>query len=988
MFQGLRTTAQISRQVHLNRYTQKQGLSSYYITKIIKDHYGFLWIGTQEGLNLFDGQHFTIFSRQSDPNRRLGGSFVADIAEDASRNILWVLTAYGDITGIDLRNRSVIKKIIHDQDGKPLSQKWVRSLAISGDTLFIGGLGVFSAYNLKTSGYVTNPVSSNIRTGAGNLNLSKMVTDIHRNIWLFSEGQGIIILNKACQEIRSYTSASPERLFNKGNLQFWDACLDADTLFVCSSQGAFAFNIPDQKLNTRTELLQHLGKDEIHSITKAGNHNFYIALPGKVLEFLGHERRIVPIRDPQNEEEWLSQVYVLFYDPASGKLWVGTQAGLGAFSDQKTPFTVYQRSTTSQTRIKHAYSLCKGTGNEIWCGEENGIYRTDILTGEIIQTEKMAGNYLLFRDRNGNIFSSNKKGIFLIKNERAIPVASIYPELKVLQNDQFNSAIDINDSTILLGSLMQKGVTIWNRKNHSILKLPNGSSDPDMKGLSIVNNLYLSKNNEIFILTEKDISILNLNDRSIKHIILESADTKTPILNLMDICESSDKYYIATYGDGIAVTDKSFRLQHLYKTTDGLSNNCVYRVFIQKDKLVCTTNFGLSILNTKTGLFQNYYESDGLQSAQFEQLSGFQEDGLIYAGGVNGFSRIDLQSLEDNKIPPTLFINNIILQTKNSGTEINDILTSSLDIPTNIIQVTINLSGLNFSNPERTRFEYKINEENSPWINLNDQHIINLPALPHGKYNLLFRAFNESGVPTEKPLELTLNFLPKWYQTFWLKLFLFLLSASVLYAFYRFRLKQINVQQQIRKDIASDLHDDIGSVLNSVKIFTHLARKEPDREDYLTRIEDSLSQATLGLRDMIWVLDDGRDSIYEVMERIKKFAQPVCMANEIQYDSFVEPASKPRPFSKTEKRNYLLIAKESINNSIKYAACKNIKVNFSYRNGKPVLQIKDDGIGFDPDLKTEGNGLRNIRQRAAQIQADCQIITVSGKGTEICISKK
>jgi ligand-binding sensor domain-containing protein len=114
--------------VILTKYTQSEGLSSYYITKIIRDAYGFMWVGTQEGLNRFDGKTFQIFSKQSIPKHRLVSSYVADLAEDTARNQIWVLTSYAGINAININTRVVTQQITLDRDRKPLSEKWVRCL--------------------------------------------------------------------------------------------------------------------------------------------------------------------------------------------------------------------------------------------------------------------------------------------------------------------------------------------------------------------------------------------------------------------------------------------------------------------------------------------------------------------------------------------------------------------------------------------------------------------------------------------------------------------------------------------------------------------------------------------------------------------------------------------------------------------------------------------------------------------------------------------
>ena len=104
------TLGQAAEDIRLSKITSKEDLSSYYITNILQDHYGFFWIGTQEGLDLYDGKSFIVFSNQSEEKHRLGGSFISDLAEDKKRHLLWVMTSYGDICAIDLTTWTIRKE--------------------------------------------------------------------------------------------------------------------------------------------------------------------------------------------------------------------------------------------------------------------------------------------------------------------------------------------------------------------------------------------------------------------------------------------------------------------------------------------------------------------------------------------------------------------------------------------------------------------------------------------------------------------------------------------------------------------------------------------------------------------------------------------------------------------------------------------------------------------------------------------------------------
>lgn len=205
-------------------------------------------------------------------------------------------------------------------------------------------------------------------------------------------------------------------------------------------------------------------------------------------------------------------------------------------------------------------------------------------------------------------------------------------------------------------------------------------------------------------------------------------------------------------------------------------------------------------------------------------------------------------------------------------------------------------------------------------------------------------------------------------------------AAGLMYAFYRYRLYQLYKQHLIRKNIASDLHDDIGSTLNSVKIFTRLAKKDVKEVNNLDQIEMALAEASTGLRDMIWILDDSRDTVYELLERIKRFAVPVTVANGVHLQCHNDDKSRNYILSKNEKRNLLLIAKETINNSLKYAQCKNIMIEIELKKGILGMSISDDGKGFVTGSQSEGNGLLNINFRARQMGYMAIIESMPGKG--------
>jgi signal transduction histidine kinase/ligand-binding sensor domain-containing protein len=972
------TFSQDAKIVALTKYTQNEGLSSYFVTKILKDSYGFMWIGTQEGLSLFDGRNFHTFSRQAKEKNRLGGSFVSEIIEDKKRGLLWVNTTYGDVCAIDLNTRTVTRRITKDRDKAALTGKWVRAIALRGDILWLGGLGVLSAYDLQKGEFISTDFLQRTGMNPGDVNIAKLTFDNKGRLWIFSDGFGVCVLDstyRQAETIRSLNNGRPE----KTKLRFWDLTFRRQLMYVATSWGLRVFDTGKTSLNyIRNTSGSIADTSEIYSLSFSADRLFF-STPNQFYSYDLPSGTTRAYRDQDTEEDWLALTYQVLCDTITQQIWAGTQSGLAMFEDQRTPFNSFSKSTASRTMIKHAYSLLP-LDNYVYCGDENGLFYVNTLTKEIEKIDNGSSNLLLFRDNEGVVFLSNKSGFHTINGKKIQPAHISFPVLKPLEEDHFSCALQYNDSLVLFGSVIQKGLTVWNKRSASLLRYHNDSMPYLINKLSIINNLYKSSNS-VLILTEFGIISFHPLTGQSKTYSIKNERTGEVLSNLMDICETADSYWIGTYGNGLVQTDKNFRIKKIISTTEGLSNNCVYKIFSYQNAIIATTNFGLNIVNATTSGVQTYFQSDGLHSSSFEQVCGYQYRGKIYAGGVNGFTIIDPTLLFSNPRAPDLYLNKITIQTSRNITDTFNLALKELTIPNNVLQVDISLSGLNYNNPLRTTYSYKRSGDDDKWTELGTQNFISLIAMPPGRHTLVFRSANEAGVYSERQVSLSLVYLPKWYQHFLFKIFIALLVAAILYALYRNRLAQLKKQQQIRKDIASDLHDDIGSILNSVKIYTHLAKREPDA-NHLDKIEDSLAQATLGLRDMLWVLDDSGDTVYGLMERIKKYAMPVCHAKGIEFESVTADASG-KMLTKAEKRNLLLIAKEAINNSIKYSDCHRIQVELKQSANKTALIIKDDGKGFDESIANGGNGLKNIQYRAQQIKAVAKIRSSKGEGTVV-----
>jgi two-component sensor histidine kinase len=354
-------------------------------------------------------------------------------------------------------------------------------------------------------------------------------------------------------------------------------------------------------------------------------------------------------------------------------------------------------------------------------------------------------------------------------------------------------------------------------------------------------------------------------------------------------------------------------------------------------------------------------------------------------GGMNGFTRVDPSMITENKTPPKLFFSDIQVQRAGDKKDTFNLFLSRFSIPSDARQSVIAFSAINYTYPEKVNLVYRIRELNNTWLPVTSKTSVTLFGLHPGTYHLLVKAANEDGV-WSNPIELELTFEPKWFQTWWFKALLALAFIAIVYLIYRLRISQLRKEQLIRTRLASDLHDDLGSTLNSVKVYANLALMERNSDKYLVQVKDSVQEAITGIRDMIWVLDDKKDTIEHLISRVDQFALPLCEANGMAYKKEIHPDAAHLHLGQEEKRNLYLIFKESVNNAIKYAEANELCITITANRGKPVMIISDNGRGFNPSDATEGNGLKNMRFRASQIKYKLDISTEAA-GSRIRLEK-
>ena len=233
-----------------------------------------------------------------------------------------------------------------------------------------------------------------------------------------------------------------------------------------------------------------------------------------------------------------------------------------------------------------------------------------------------------------------------------------------------------------------------------------------------------------------------------------------------------------------------------------------------------------------------------------------------------------------------------------------------------------------------------------------------------------------------------------FYLAWWFIALLVAIVALIIYSIYIDRIKNIIKLHKMRVKIASDLHDDIGSTLSSISIMSDLLQLQLDNSqhagDLLKKIGANAHNMLESMDDIVWSVNPANDKFQDLDLRVREYAIPLFESKNIRFQIITPPDLKTLPLSMDVRRNIFLIAKEAVNNLVKYSGCGMATIGFSFSHSVLTMKIEDDGNGFDVEQceNNNRNGLKNMKLRAGQIGAKLSVNSEIDKGTCIALSVK
>lgn len=746
----------------------EDGLSQNMVYTILQDKQGFMWFGTQDGLNRYDGHSFTVYKKDANNPKSIGNNGIFSLIQDDDETI-WVGTSNGvylyhpvldSFTLFDLKTADgeSIDGIVRDIKKDKNNNIW---LAVSGK-------GVFCYSSKKQLRfYPINPDFSDIH-------LRKLEFDPDGNVWIATYRHGLFMLNPATGEVTQFLLNRNESLTSADD--FNDVfLLNAMTLALGTvNHGVILFNMKTHTFSSLLEKSEDGKKLFVRRIFRSDTGELWLGTESGVYIYNLQTNKIINLQQVYNDTYSLSDNAIhSIYQDMEGGMWLGTFfGGVNYFSPFYAQFEKYYPVMGSNSISGKSISeFCEDDRNDIWIGTEDaGLNRfnpqTQTFTNGFIPAKNV--HALLYEDNRlwVGTFSDGLYKMDLKTNRVYSYKSSSLPNS--LDNDDIYSIYKDYSGTIWIGTML--GLHIYNEAADCFTRIQ------EQKINRQVNDILEDYKGKLWFATlGSGVFAYDKIGHGWVNYVLPTGEAASRMVNCL-LEDRNHCLWAGTEGAGLYCFNKdSDAFISAYTTRNGLPNDVVYQLVEDNlGNIWGSTNNGLFKLEIKSGKVLVYTHANGLLGDQFNYKSGYRsKNGKIYFGGIKGFIAFSPENLRVNNIPPKLMINSFQISNNEvtpnvKGSTLKQSITHTKEITLayGVSNFSLGFAALSYIFPQGNLYAYKLDGRDKDWNYIGQQNKVTYSDLPPGHYTLRVKASNSDGIWSEEVL-FRINRLPPFYRTVW-----------------------------------------------------------------------------------------------------------------------------------------------------------------------------------------------------------------------------
>ena len=778
-----------AKQYFFKKYQVEAGLSHNTVWCIFQDSYGFVWFGTNDGLNCFDGRKFTIYRNDIQNTFSLGNNSVQTLFEDENKNI-WV----GTSSGIYIYDR---KK----DSFKHFSKKTQYEVSISGEVKKIIKTknGKIWIATLGQGFFIYDPANDMLKQYSQHTAFVWDIAIDDHKVYLSSLQEGLICYNQDGKYIESFNSF----LSNKEIASPKINCIQVIDSNVWFSIGTNNLSY----LDSRTKQITHYNnKDQIGTIRAISHFSNLELLVGSddglyKFNILSHEfTRMDNPLDPRSLSD--QSIYAIIKD-IEGGFWISTYlGGVNYLAPQTKVFEYYYpTSDLLQSTGKVISQFCEDKDRNIWVGSQDGLKVLNNKTQKLetyslpLKNQKIDIRSLLIDEDNLWIgtYSEGLK-VLNLKTNKLKEYYHIRESAKTICSNDVLSLYKDTDGDVYVGTSW--GLCRYNRANDSFETLNFVGT------MTSVFDMMQDRRGYLWIATHNS-GVFRYESKSNqwKHYIHEDENPNSinsnSVITLFE--ESYGRIWFGTNGGGLCYFNEGNEsFTDFDPTNDILPNKVIYS--IEEDKhgnLWISSNAGLLRINPADKANRKLFtQEDGLQSNQFNFKASLKSDiGKLYFGGINGFNAFFPNDFKENGYIPPVYIVNVRLYNTNEeeGRKLLNLsepvyIAEKIELPYANNSIVLEFNALSYEEPARNRYKYKLEGFDKDWVDSENSNLASYTNLPPGEYTFKVKGSNNDNIWNDEGSSIQVIILPPWWRSTIAYIIYFLCFVATFY----FILKYIN----------------------------------------------------------------------------------------------------------------------------------------------------------------------------------------------------
>ncbi len=827
------------------------GLSQNNVLCVVQDRRGFMWMGTVDGLNKYDGYKFTIYRNEKSNEGSISNNVITDLFEDSKGN-LWVATGMGGLNRYDRKTDKFIHYTADPKNGHSISSNYLNCITEdhkgniwvgTGD----GGVNIFDPRTNSFSHFVndihdTTSISNNL--------VKSVYEDAAHNIWIGTYGGGLNLYDTAhhsflhfqhkLKQEGSLANDNITKIFGDSKHRLWIGTDGGGIdLFDYATRKFIHHRHDNHNSNS-------LSANNVFSVGEDMEGNLWIGTENGGLSIFNPDKGIFQtfLHDDIDNTSLSNNSLYSTYRDSKGNMWMGTfSGGVDIYNRDYNTF-VHYRHSTSENSLSHNSVLCivEDSKKRMWIGTDGGglnlfNQQTKQFTRYQHQpgnTNSISGNYVLTvcEDSKGNIWSGTWGDGLNVYN----PVTKTWRHFKNDPSDpaSLNSnnvwfIYQDHEKTLWIGT-HNGGLEKYNAATNTFTHFVHSDQDPNSISSNIVHMMTEDNDGNLWM-TSEDGGLNMLDKKTNKFVHYKHDDKKNSVSS-----NSINSIYKDSLGNlwlgtmaGLDYLDVKTKHFTGYTIADGLPNDITCGVLEDgKGNIWVSSNRGLSRLNLAKRSCKNFGVSDGLQSYEFKEMAFCKSSsGAMYFGGINGFNEFYPDQIRGNNFDPPLVLTSFQVFNRNipidpdsshlSGLHAAITETKEVSLPYASSVISIEFASLNFTNPEKKKYAYMLEGFDNGWNEVGNERRASYTKLDPGNYVFKVRGLNNEGKWSDSITELKLTIIPPFWMTWWFRLAVAVSILSAIFFLFDLRMRIIKKQKATLEKQVGERTDQLAKSMEEEK---------------------------------------------------------------------------------------------------------------------------------------------------------------------------